>query len=180
MLRLNGYNSYRLPPPTNSSGTSTLNEVIGSKNDTYAGHDSYPSIYSYQDAFYKHIHQEGLCYPDLDDGITINGGAGAWELGAFTEIIPANTITDAYDLHWMKVEAVSANDVYQLNLYKGLAENEILIARVRFVKSTTAGAGSSNFAIQVPVLSANERIVGKLASAGGGDNATISLAYHTY
>jgi len=50
-------------------------------------------------------------------------------LGDFTEIIPANTINHAYDIHYVNFEASSTTGIYELHLFYGIVGQEILIAK---------------------------------------------------
>lgn len=157
-----------------------LIKIISDKlglNTNFWGQEN--TVLGYTNAAYQHIHRPAKCYPTLANGITINGGASAWQLGSFVEIIPANTITSAYDIHWVCVESVSATDTYELVLYSGSVGNEIEIGRVRTARES-ATAGATDVPIQIPPQSANTRISAKLASQSGGDNMIISIYYHQY
>lgn len=154
------------------------NKTIGNKNTDNYNSDS---IYGKVTALEEHIHNSSNVYPTLADGVVITADASAWTLGSITEIIPASTITDYFDLHWLVVEAVSANDIYELVLYSGPALSETEIARVKFVKNTTAGSGAISIPVQTAIISSNSRISAALASkSGGSDTATVSLGYHIY
>ena len=77
------------------SDLSDLLELIGAVDDVPFSE----SIFGNLNAIYKHVHSPAMCYPTLAAGKTINGGAGAWQLGTVTELIPANTITVPFDIH---------------------------------------------------------------------------------
>jgi hypothetical protein len=126
----------------------------------------------------EHAHSASKCYPTLAGGVTVTGAAGAQTLGAFQEIVPANTITDDFDIHYLNIEDASADDQYELVLYAVTTE----IARVRFIVDTSVfGGGLPALPVQSDIIPKNTQIQAKLATAGGGsDTATISLHYHTY
>jgi hypothetical protein len=114
------------------------------------------------------------------DGIVITGGADAWALGNFAEVIPAGAITSEYDIHYVVFEGASATDIYELVLYQGALGAESEIGRIR-VDRESAQSGVSNAPIQIPALAANTRISAKVASkSGGNDTVTISVYYHLY
>lgn len=137
------------------------------------------TILGYLNSNYQHVHSQSKVYPTLAAGVTITGAA-AWTLGNFQEIIPANTITTAFDIHYINVEAASATDVYEIVFYKGALVSEIEIGRVRTHKNSVQ-SGANNVPIQVPPQLANERISAKIASSSGGnDTLTISIYYHEY
>ena len=182
-------------PTADSADNNNMSDVIGNKTDTSSG-DSLvslnnqileligpvtavpfeDSIFGNLNALYNHIHSPGLCYPTLADGKTVNGGAGAWQLGTITELIPAGTISVWFDIHFIMVEAASANDVYELVLY---ANDVTEIGRVRTVKQSTP-SGANNVPVQIPPQAPDTKISLALASKTGGDNVTVSVFYHTY
>lgn len=153
----------------------TANGKIGETTDDAQDY----TLLGYNNSLYQHVHNPAMCYPSLADGVTVAGGVGSWTLGNFVEIVPANTITHPFDVHWINFESVSANDVYEFVLYAGSIGNEVEIGRCRTYKTSTA-SGSNSVVIQIPAQNANTRISAKLASAGGGDSATVSLFYHNY
>ena len=126
----------------------------------------------------EHAHNKQKVYPTGAGGVTVTAAAGAWTLGAFAEIIPASTLSDDFDIHWMTIEGASAADTYELVLY--VEEEEI--ARSRFVVlGTPANLIIPPKRLQTPILAANSQIQAKLMTAGGGsDTCTISLEYHEY
>lgn len=139
------------------------------------------TLYGYLLAWYKHVHMPQWVYPFLDDGVTLTADNTAYTLGAKVEIIPANTITKWFDIHWVIIEEVSANDRYCIELYSGEIGSEVLIAQLKAIKNTTAGSGVISIPVQIPKQEANTRISGAAASkSGGGDEITISLAGHEY
>ena len=153
-----------------------INTKVGNTTD-YAAHET---LLGYNNSLYQHVHNSAKCYPTLADGVVITGGAGAWQLGNFVELIPASTITVNFDIHWINFEAASVNDVYELVLYKGTLGNEIEIGRIRTVRDSVQ-SGITDVPIQIPEQDANTRISAKVASkSGGGDTVTISVYYHEY
>jgi hypothetical protein len=115
-------------------------------------------------------------YPTLAAGVTVTAGA-AWTLGAFSQIVPASTIGDRFDIHYISIENISANDTFELVLYQGALDVEV--GRVRFVKNAIMD-GTQNVQFLSPLIPADARIRAKVASATGGNNVTISIFYHTY
>lgn len=126
------------------------------------------------DIIYEHGHSESKCYPTLANGVAVLGGI-AWTLGNFVEIIPVNTITKDFDIHFISIEGLSAVDTYEIVLYA--AETEI--SRVRVARTANQDS-TTQVPIQTPMLKANTQIQAKSASSGGGDTAIISLHYHEY
>jgi hypothetical protein len=120
-------------------------------------------------------------YPDEvvgTGGIQLTSGVGAWNLSAaFTEIIPASTIANKFDVHYICVEDMGANGVYEVVLYCGASDTEC--GRVRVVRNAIQ-SGTQNAPIMTPLIPANSRIRAKAASAAGGQTIDISLMYHTY
>ena len=159
-------------PEINSAANTTTADAVGNKGD---GHDG-DSLHGKTETLLDHGHSPSLCYPTLADGVVVAGAAGVWTLGDFVEIVPASTITEDFDIHFVSIEAISANDIYQLHLYAV----EVFIGCVRFVKNAGL-APTIHVPIQTPIVAANSQIQAKLATSGGGaDTATISAFYHVY
>lgn len=123
-----------------------------------------------------HAHKESNVYPTLADGVLVTGAAGAWTLGAFVEVVPVNTITEDFDIHFISVENLSANDIFEIHLFA----EEVFLGSTRVVK-TAAQDSTTQVPVQTPIVAANSQIQAKLASSGGGsDTATMSVFYHLY
>ena len=153
-------------------------KTIGNKStDTHIS----DNIYGYSKAQYYHVHSKMLIYPFLSNGVTATGHADSFTLGSKVEVIPANTIDDYFDIHWIILESVSANDLYCIELYSGEVGEEELISQQKFVKNTTAGSGMISIPVQIPKQSPNVRISSSVASENGtSETVTFSLGYHKY
>lgn len=127
-----------------------------------------------------HTHMSQFVYPNLADGVVVTGAAGAWTLGALVEVIPVNTITDPFDIHWINVEAASAVDTYVIVLYYGAGGAETEWGRTRFTKSAVLDI-QAGVPFQCPIVPKNTRIAAAVAnSAGGAETVTISVMGHPY
>lgn len=165
------------PPVPNSSDNATCCDVIGNKGDEHVG----DSIYANLKTVLEHIHKASRVYPTLSDGVTVLSGPSSWQLGDPVEVVPVNTITSDFDIHYVSVEDISANDVYELVLYAdptGVG-SKTEIGRVRFVRSAVQSA-TLNVPMMTPLIAANSQIVAKIACADGAYEADITLFYHTY
>ena len=135
------------------------------------------STFDYVHIMEEHLHPVSKCYPTLAAGVSITSGA-IWTLGAFTELIPINTITEVFDIHWLIVESVTDDETYELVFYN--VETEI--SRVRW--SSDLAAGGRILSVPIPTLmalqNANSQIQCKLASSGAAETTVISVLYHTY
>jgi hypothetical protein len=128
----------------------------------------------------EHNHGVGYVYPDetVGAGTQMTSAAGAWNLSAaFTQIIPASTITNPFDIHYLCIEAMGANSVYEVVLYYGASDTEC--GRVRVVKNANLD-GTMNVPFMTEIIPANSRIRGKVASTNGGETIDISVFYHVY
>ncbi len=160
----------RSVPPVDSTGNTSIEEVVGNKNDTHDG-DSIRAMLHRLD---EHAHKPSKVWPTLANGIAVTSGA-AWVLGAFAEIAAVNDIAVDFDIHHISIEALSANEVYEVVLYAVTSE----IGRVRVTKNANLD-GTMNIPLQCPVQPANTQIQAKVATESGGDTATLSLFYHEY
>ena len=160
-------------PGVNSPSNLDMRDVIGNKNDTHASDSLSGHAHNTND----HFHQSCYTWPTLADGITVTAAAGPWGLSAgFTEIAAVADIAIDFDIHYISIEDLSANDVYELWLYAV----EVFLGRVRFTKNANQD-GTMNVPFQCPVQPANTQIQAKLATkAGGSRSADISLFWHPY
>jgi hypothetical protein len=160
------------PPTTNNADNFYISDVIGQKGDDHNGETLFGLLSEIED----HIHNAAFVYPSLNAAVTITGGAGAWQLGNYAEVIPANTINQNFDIHYINIKTAPTNDSYQLELY---SETEV-IAQIHFEKSATSSPVLAH-PILTPMLDPNEQIRARVATAGGGGDApTISVTYHKY
>ena len=156
---------------------------VGNNDDNHNG----TTLFGRIEQILEHIHSAQKVYPtqaeevggDEGDGITLQTAAGNWALGAYVEIVPADKITNEFDIHEILVEDVDTKDkTYELVLYYGAGDTEC--GRTRFSSSTNKG-GVPNGDMQTILMPANARIRGQLAiEDGGSKTAKISLRYHTY
>ena len=161
-------------PSADSADNSYMMDVIGNKTDTHDG----DSLLALSHSLEEHVHKPNKVYPTLANGVTVTGAAGAWTLGNFAEVVPASTITEDFDIHYITVEGASASDVYEIVLYA--ATTEIGRARVAFVDIANSQTLPS-IPFQCAIQPANTQIQAKVASSGGGsDTITISVHYHEY
>lgn len=161
-------------PSKNSVVNADVSDVVGNKTDDENGN----SLYSLAYLTDKHDHSVSKCYPSLSNGVTVTGGAGAWVLGDFVEVVPASTITSPFDIHWINISSASAADEYELHLYYGDSDTEAGCIRM----TEPLGAPTvPSVPFQTPLIPANSKIRAKLASStGGADTITFSINYHIY
>ena len=168
------YSGEQYVPAVDSSDNETVADVVGNKDDNYTN----KSLSSRLHTLSEHAHSESKVYPTLANGVTVTSAAGAWTLGTLVEVVPASTIADYFDIHAVDIEAISANDVFELVFYQGAGDTEI--GRIRFVKDAAQSA-TLNTSIQTPLVPANARIRAAVAcAAGGAKTVDVTIRYHTY
>jgi hypothetical protein len=165
--------NFRVSCPS-SEDDYTINNVIGNKRDSC----NCDSIYGRLLKIKNHLHTKSKTYPTLSDGVVVTSHSNSWTLDGAVEIIPANTVTSSFYIHWIVIEEVGTNDIYEISLYSGLSGEETELGAIRVAKTTVAGNGSSSIYFQCEEIPANTRISAKCASKKGGGSITISLAYH--
>ena len=118
---------------------------------------------------YNQDYPRARVHTGVGDGVTIQSGAGNWELGAPMNMIGAvETASKPYRIIGIIVEDVSAPDVFFFRLLD-LASNE-----VGAVKFPTTGY----YPIQSKIRPAESETAGQIACAGGGSKtAKISLQF---
>jgi len=187
-----------LLPVADSPANDQMSDIVGNKTDTLAG-DSLVGLVKAADAkalaavtaaelavttavalqveFEKYFQSAAKCYPTLGNGIAVADG-GVWTLGAAVQIVPINTITSEFCIHHINVSSTSANDTYELVLYRDVACT-LEVGRARTSRQAIQ-AQASNMPFMTPKIPANSGIWAKLASATGGNTLVISIFYHTY
>lgn len=142
---------------------------------------SRPNVFAKVKMLEEHIHGKPYVYPNLANSVQITcGTASAWDLGTIVEIIPANTITEDFDIHWVDISAISANDEFQLDLYTGAGGAEVWAGSCPFSRNSVQSQEGSQAHMSNLILK-NTRISGAIACAGGtAKTANIKLRYHVY
>jgi len=164
------------------SATVTLPQVVGNKADSAIMTPGTSSLYQIAGYMgYYHVHSPAQCYPVLADPVTVTASANAWtDYGAWVEIVPAGTITDPFDIHWVQTTDISANGNYVLQLGVGGAGSEVAIATIAFSRDTNQVQGSQQ-PVQVAPLPAGSRISARLSSSKAAANtADVKIYYHVY
>ncbi len=125
----------------------------------------------------EHMHAMSQVYPSMQAGVAVTS-AGVWTLGSFTELIPVNTITSDFDIHFVVLETVTDDEEYELVFYN--VETEI--SRIRFSSDLAAGGRVISFPIPtlMPIQKKNSQIQMKLASSGDTETVVLSVIYHKY
>lgn len=154
------------------TGNLDIADVIGNRDDDH----STITLAGRAHMLHDHAHKSQNVYPTLADGIVVTSSAVAWTLGNFIEIIPASTIISPFDLHFLDISSISANDNYELVIYAV----EVKIACVSFTKSA-GGEPNVPLRIQTPINLANAQIQAKLASkAALARTIELKIQYHIY
>jgi hypothetical protein len=120
-------------------------------------------------------------YPEMADGKVITG-AGAWALGSFVDVFPANTLSaakvnsSATMFRILGIEVVACGtttDTYQLSLYSGASGSEVLLGTVTYI-----GTFVGRIDFYTDAIDLTSRISAKLATkAGSNHTTTIYLSY---
>jgi len=157
-------------PVADSANNVNWGDVIGSKLDTHDGH----SIYSNVDAILDSIASERQVYPSLAAGATVVSAGANWTYGAYATVVPATTIANDFHILGLSIESCDKNDVFQLELYKGGADD--IVAAVRFAVSG-GFFGNQVYIIGSEHIEAEAQIRARLAcSAGGAGAGTITMS----
>lgn len=149
------------------------NQIIGLRSNDEQNETIFGNLYELE----KHIHSISYVYPTLSAGIQLTAGNG-WALGAGVQIMPANTAATYFDIHYINIEVLSANAVYEIHFFSDAACTE-LIGKARFTRvNNNESINALNF--MSPLIIKTKPIYGKLASSSNGAQATISIFYHEY
>jgi hypothetical protein len=123
---------------------------------------------------YHHILTESQVYPSLAAGATVVTAAADWTYGAYAVIVPATTIASAFHIHHFVIESCDQNDVFQLQIYKGAADD--VVSTIRF--SLSGGFwGNMVYLVSSELCDANSQVRARLACSNGlAAQATITMS----
>ncbi len=131
---------------------------------------------------YYHVHGASFIYPDKAAPITLTSGAGAWdETGTIVEILPANTITKDFDLHWASLSAISAELDGIIDIFKDVAGSWVKIGPLTDVVRTTNFSREGDSMVQVPQIPANTRLGARFSdSTTSARTVRLKIKGHVY
>lgn len=166
--------------PNSVGSNSSINDVIGNKDDANLsgpGNDSLYGIAGFMS--YYHVHSPALIYPRDADPANVTAGVGAWTEGSKVEVIAENEKTEAFDIHHAILGKISATDNYVLKIYSGNVGEEVFWGETAFSRDTYQQRGSS-VPVQGPPIPKNTRVSISLLSGSGSDNVDVKLYTHEY
>jgi hypothetical protein len=126
----------------------------------------------------NHQHARQKVAPLGAAGIALVSGAGAWNLGNFSnDIIAAGAETEPFDLHGVDIEAPSANASYEIVFYFGAADTECGRATFTRTNPTTVSRSTT---LMTHILPAGSRVRAKMRDSTGASSCTVKVWYHDY
>ena len=159
------------------------NEVAGSLVDLVSAPfvEGVESLIAYSQTGYYHIHGASFLYPDKAIPVQLTANAAAWnETGDIEEIIPANTITKTFDLHWGSITSISATLDGVIDIFSGASGSEVKIASID-VSRTSNFSRENAMPVQVPQQVANARISARFTSSTtNADTVSLKVYGHVY
>jgi len=138
----------------------SIKNIVGSFTDNVIVpfQSGVSTIYGFLQTSYYHVHGASFVYPKYADPIQLTSNAAAWNTtGTIVEIIPANSITKEFDLHWASISEISANLFGIIDIYAGASGSEVLIGSVD-VNRTITFSREGVAPVQIPQQPANTRI----------------------
>lgn len=170
-------------PSANSTSNILIRDAIGNKQDfvTVPYSEAANSILAFLHTGYYHVHGASFLYPDKADPVTLTSHADSWNAtGTIVEIIPANTITKNFDLHWISMADISAELYGVIDLFSGGAGAEIKIGSVDVIR--TSNFSREGYApVQIPQQPANTRISARFSDSTTSQRTVkIKLYGHVY
>jgi hypothetical protein len=125
----------------------------------------------------EHLHSAQLVAPS-GAPIAVVSGVGVYVLGAFSaDFIIAGAVPLPFDLHWVDISNIGANDDYEIVFYYG--PTDIEACRAAFTRSGPQVV-SFQIHLQTIILPAGSRIRAKMRSAAGGNTCNAKIFYHEY
>lgn len=127
----------------------------------------------------EHVHSAAEVTPSGEAGKTLTCGSGSpWDLGTPVEVIATGDTTKDFDIHFIDVEAMSADAVYEIILYNDTTE----IGRKKIASiGIPATAVFNSVPIQTPIQPAGSVINAAVRSdSGNADTLVVSFSHHPY
>jgi len=173
-------------PSKDSSVRETMRDLLGNDTDSsFLVHNGYgPTLMALARAGYFHAHGTPITYPKFADVgdfyVQLTSSATAGVDGTKVEIIPANAVSKAFDLHWLSVTDISATKRLLVSIWAGPSGSETLLWSGPIARST-AQSREGDKAIHVPQIPANTRIsVSMAGNAAGAVTAWVAVDGHLY
>ena len=171
-------------PTVDNSNNSKITDVIGNKDDTLNGttivaflkkiteliNDAVDSL----ECVFLDYNNIIRVYPSLTSPITLTTGSSSWQLGSASTIVDSNVITKDFRIVQINIGDVSTKSTYEVFLYIDTSGVLNLLGHGRTLKESNIAEVKWINCIS-PVVAANSKIVGKVASADG-NNATIKVS----
>jgi hypothetical protein len=157
--------------------------VGGRLTDPHTG----TSIYSRVMDINEHLHGQSWVYPSLGAGgagwvvgASPASAAAAGTFGNYVDLIPSVGTTLPFDIHFLNIEALGSNGVYEAIIAVGAPAAEVEKARVRFARLNNQES-ANGVPVTMAIQPAGTRVRIKLAcSAAGPVSVTVSAFGHYY
>lgn len=157
----------------------TLLELTGRETDNWT-HDQ--TLLGYSNQSYKHVHNPGYITPDDGSVIQVTSSATAGAFGAFVDVIAANQIDRAFDIHWLSITDISGLGVYVIELHRldGTGASEELLSQIPATRTNNFVRGGE-VTTQIPVQPPNARVGARMLRDNTGAETIDFIAhYHDY
>lgn len=166
-------------PEADSVKNILIRDAVGNKNDTHVS----GSLHGKTELILEHLHSDIFTRPNLTAGVTLTTPGGSWAggYGPKVEVIPANNITSDFDLHFMSISNISANGLYQVQLYSGGAGSEVAEGDGFAISRSAVQSQEGTRKILTRVFPANTRISAAVAGGvAGAETVVVKVEGHTY
>lgn len=139
------------------------------------------TVIAYLQTGYYHVHGASFVYPDKANPVSLASNDASWNAtGAIVEVIPANAITKAFDLHWASISDISNNLYGIVDIFSGGAGAEVKIGSVDVVR-TSNFAQEGQKPVQIPQQPANTRISCRFSdSTTSSQTVAVKFYGHVY
>lgn len=123
------------------------------------------TVIAYLQTGYYHIHGASFVYPDKANPVTLRSSAPSWSTtGNLVEVIPANTIAKAFDLHWASISDISATLYGIVDIFSGAVGSEVRIGSVDITRTRNFSQEGQK-PVQITQQVANSRISCRLSDS---------------
>lgn len=156
-----------------------VNGKIGEDTDDFNG---MTTLKGFNNTLYKHIHNPSYLYPANGTNISVTTSATTSQFGAMVEVIPANVITEPFDIHWANIADIGAVGTFNVELWE--VDGSLVPVKYLGVFSATRTDNFSKVGestVQIPPVAPNTRMGARaLKGTTGAGTISFNVHYHTY
>lgn len=140
------------------------------------------SIMAYLATGYFHVHGASFVLPKYANPVTLTSAAASWATtGTITVVIPINTVTKPFDLHWISINATSADLFGIIDIFASTNGVDFTLIGAVDVYRGSVQARDYPMPVQIPQQPANTGIYCRFSdSTASARTCAVKFYGHVY